>query len=319
MGQVQTFPTPIEGESCAVFLDGTVYFSAEDQPLFAFKASESPQAPKITTILDKISSVGLAIYHSSSQEFLFVAHEESLSVYDDKLNKRASVKLAGASDLSVQGGLSILQSSFMDHPAGAFALAFEGEDDAGVAVGSLKDILSTANIRFNTEFDPSKITCRRCIQPISRRCSNNGYLRGNTCQCLVGFGGHDCSNITCQNSCSGHGSCTRPNICRCARGWAGPDCSFKALQAKYETDANGGDGDDPTIWFHPTRPDQSRIVTTTKSEEGAGFAVFDLRGKFLQRIAGEEPNNVDIISNFTVGTGTVDLTFAACRGDNTLW
>lgn len=317
--QVQTFPIPIEGESCTVFLDGTVYFSAEDQPLFAFKASESTQAPEVTTISEEISSFGLATYHSDSQDFLIVADKDSLNVYDDKLNRKGSVKLIGVSDLSIEGGLSVFQSASKNFSAGVFAFTFEGGDDAGVAIGSLKDVLSATNIRANTRFDPSKKTCKKCMQPISKKCSNNGYRTGNSCQCLVGFSGRDCSRITCQNSCSGHGTCTGPNICDCARGWAGPDCSFKAVQAKYETDANGGDGDDPAIWIHPTHPDRSRIVTTTKSEEGAGFAVFDLTGKFLQHVPGEEPNNVDIISNFTAGTGTVDLTFAACRGDNTLW
>ena len=240
-------------------------------------------------------------------------------MYDSKLNKKGGFALAGISDLSIEGGLSILQSASKTFPSGAFAFAFEGEEGTGIAVGSLKDILATTGIRADLKYDPSNKTCRRCEQPISKQCSNNGYRQNNACQCLAGFSGRDCSKNTCQNSCSGHGLCIGPNTCKCASGWGGPDCSFTIVQAKYETDANGGDGDDPAVWIHPTHPDQSRIVTTTKSEEGAGFTIFDLKGGLLQHVSGEEPNNVDIIYNFTLGTGTTDLTFAACRGDNTLW
>ncbi|KAH8150331.1 uncharacterized protein LAJ45_05542 [Morchella importuna] len=88
---------------------------------------------------------------------------------------------------------------------------------------------------------------------------------------------------------------------------------------KYETDPNGSDGDDPAIWIAPgNSTENSRIITTTKSELGAGFGVFDLTGKKLQTMAAEEPNNVDVIYDFPVGNRTADLVFAACRGDNTL-
>ncbi|KAF1968764.1 thermostable phytase [Bimuria novae-zelandiae CBS 107.79] len=316
--EVQTFTIPIEGESCATFLDGSVFFSAEDQPLYAFAASESTQAPRIKTVSENIPALGLAVYHGSAGDFLMVAEGATLKVYDHALNQKGAVELFSISNLSIEGGLSILQSSSRKYPYGVFSFAFEDEEDTGIAVGSLENVLAVSRIRPNTKFDPSKKACRKCTQPISKQCSNNGYLQRNSCQCLAGFDGEDCSKVTCQNSCSGHGSCVGPYTCKCAQGWAGPDCSFVAVKAKFETDANGGDGDDPAIWVHPTRPDQSRIVTTTKSEEGAGFAVFDLKGSLLQQVSGEEPNNVDIIFNFTLGAGTTDLTFAACRGDNTL-
>jgi 3-phytase len=89
---------------------------------------------------------------------------------------------------------------------------------------------------------------------------------------------------------------------------------------KYETEENGKDGDDPAVWISPSNPELSRVITTTKSEAGAGFAVFDLTGKKLQHYPGGEPNNVDVIYGFKLGNNrTVDLTFAACREDNTLW
>jgi 3-phytase len=54
-------------------------------------------------------------------------------------------------------------------------------------------------------------------------------------------------------------------------------------------------------------------------EGGEGFGAFDLQGKLLQHLSAEEPNNVDIIYNFTLGTRRTGLAFAACRGDNTMW
>ncbi|KAJ4346916.1 uncharacterized protein N0V89_010849 [Didymosphaeria variabile] len=298
--EVQTFSIPIEGETCTVFQDGTVFFSAEDQALYSFAASESTQAPEIKTVAEDVPVLGLAAYHTGTKDFLFVVDSDALHVYDRRLDLKGSVQLIGISDLSVEGGLSILQSASGPNPSGTLALAFEGEDDTGVAIGSLQAVLAASNIRPYTIFNPSKTTCRKCTQPISDLCSDNGYRQRNSCDCLAGFSGRHCSKVTCQNGCSGH------------------DCSFVTVKAKYETEANGGDGDDPAIWIHSTRPDQSRIVTTTKSEEGAGFAIFDLQGKLLQQMPSEEPNNVDVIYNFTVGAEATDLTFAACRGDNTL-
>ena len=92
-----------------------------------------------------------------------------------------------------------------------------------------------------------------------------------------------------------------------------------ATPAKYETDANGADGDDPAIWVNAADPAESRIITTTKSEEGAGLGVFDLRGKLKGRMDAGEPNNVDVIYGFDLGGRKVDLAVAACRRDNTLW
>jgi 3-phytase len=44
-----------------------------------------------------------------------------------------------------------------------------------------------------------------------------------------------------------------------------------------------------------------------------------LKGKLLQQLSAEKPNNVDVIYNITVGNRKTDLAYAACRGDNTLW
>lgn len=227
--------------------------------------------------------------------------------------------MTGIPDLSIESGLSIYQGSLPGLPTGAIAFAFEGEEDTGVAVGSLDGVLALLEVKVNTKFDPS-IPCKKCKSSISEQCSYSGFSSGKqSCQCFAGLSGQKCEKEVCKNDCSGHGKCAGPNTCKCQDGWEGPDCSFVAVKAKYETDANGGDGDDPAIWIHPTDASQSKIVTTTKSQAGAGFTVFDLKGQLLQHTPAAEPNNVDVIHNFTVGGKSTDLTFAACRGDNTLW
>ncbi|CAI6334343.1 unnamed protein product [Periconia digitata] len=317
--EIQTFPIPIEGEACTVLSNGLVYFSAEDQPLYSFQATESTVTPEITTVSEEIEVIGLATYYRISGDYLFVAHDEVIDVYDEKLGLVGSISLTGIPDLSIQGGLSIYQASTSTFPSGAIAFAFEDEETAGIAVGPLESALAAVGIEVNTDFNPRDRPCNDCEGTITKQCSENGFDAGySSCQCFVGFSGSDCSETICKNSCSSHGKCAGPNVCQCDAGWEGPDCSFVAVQAKYETAANGGDGDDPAIWIHPTDASQSKIVTTTKSEAGAGFTVFDLKGELLQHTPAEQPNNVDVIYNFTLGDKQTDLTFAACRGDNTL-
>ncbi|EUC44820.1 hypothetical protein COCMIDRAFT_97291 [Bipolaris oryzae ATCC 44560] len=315
---IQTFPVDIEGESCSVLSNGQVFFSAEDRPLYSFQASETTEAPAIQTVTSNVKVAGLATYHGISEDYLFIAHDTTLDVYDATVKLIGSIALSGISKLSIEGGLSILQSAVAGYPSGAIAFAFEGEEDTGVAVGSLSGALASLGIQPNTKYSPASKLCRDCESAISEDCSYNGFRNDAVCSCFPGFTGLDCSETVCQNDCSGQGDCVGPNVCSCKDSWAGPDCSFLAVKAKYETEANGGDGDDPAIWIHATRPDQSKVITTTKSEEGEGFGVFDLQGKLLQHLTASEPNNVDIIYNFTVGNRTVDLAYAACRGDNTL-
>ena len=276
--------------------------------------------PEVHIISKNIKVEGLGAYSSNASNYLLVAHDSVVDVFDAEFNSSGSIDFEGISDLSVGGDISVLQSASAIYPSGAIAFAFEGEDDTGIAIGSLDNALDLLGIQTNTGYDPHTKLCGYCASPVSDTCSNNGFIQNNSiCACFAGFAGADCSNWTCQNGCSGHGSCNGPNMCKCQAGWAGPDCSYVAVNAKYETEANGGDGDDPAIWIHPTQPGQSRIITTTKSQGGEGFGVFDLEGKLLQHLTAQEPNNVDIVYGLPRGNSTVDLAYAACRGDNTLW
>lgn len=91
------------------------------------------------------------------------------------------------------------------------------------------------------------------------------------------------------------------------------------MEPTYETESRLGDGDDPAIWISPESPDKSRIIATMKSGKDAGLGVFDLAGNLVQTFTAGEPNNVDMIYGFKAGDRKVDLAFAACRADDTLW
>ncbi len=75
------------------------------------------------------------------------------------------------------------------------------------------------------------------------------------------------------------------------------------------------DADDPAIWIHPTRPEQSLIIGTNKeSKPRGGLGVFDLQGRLLQWIGGlDRPNNVDVAYGFRWGTRRVDIAVATER------
>lgn len=318
---MQTFPIPIEGETATVLSNGQVYFSGGDgDTLYSFQATESTTPPVVSIASEDMEIEGLGTYRANSSDYLLVAHGDMIDVHDVSLNLKGSIGLEGVRDLSIGGDISVLQASFASYPSGALAFAFEGEDDTGVVIGSLEGALSSIGIQANDRYDPHTKPCGYCTSPISDACSFSGFTQPNsTCTCFAGFAGTDCSDVTCKNDCSGNGSCDGPNVCKCKSGWAGPECSFVAVKPKYETEANGGDGDDPAIWIHPTLPEQSKIITTTKSQGGEGFGVFDLEGELLQHSPALGPNNVDVIYGLPIGNGTVDLAYAACRGDNTLW
>ncbi|KFA76090.1 hypothetical protein S40288_00273 [Stachybotrys chartarum IBT 40288] len=320
--EVQSFDLSFEASGCAVSTGlGQLLLSIDDiTPVYSFPLSESTDAPHPTMLFETEDAVtSLGVYVSTSQDYILVAHEDALAVYSQDLELLGTAAFSGVEDLELQG-LSVLQSATSSYPVGAIAFAGEGEDFVGFATASLDTALAGLGITENIEYDPRRLrTCPR-QSPICDACSGNGYCLGEErgCQCFAGFAGDDCAEITCTDDCSENGQCVGPDICACEPGWGGLHCSFVLVEPLYETEANGGDGDDPAIWISPVSPEQSRIITTTKSTEGAGLGVFDLKGRLIQHLQSGEPNNVDLIYGFEVGGRTVDLAFAACRADDTL-
>ncbi|KAK1963102.1 phytase [Colletotrichum sublineola] len=323
--EVQSIPIPTEFSGCAVVESQSKMIATadDDKDLYVFDLEESTVAPEITKLGEAPDDVsGIAVYASNTigLDYLFVAHEDSISVYKYPFDLIGNIKLIGLEDIEVEG-LSLYQGSTSKYPSGALGFALEADPDyEGFGLVSLDGALDELGVSVNTAYDPRNQTgCRTC-SPICDACSGNGYcqVNGTGCDCFAGFTGDKCDVFQCTDNCSGRGECVGPDQCKCEDGWGGLHCSFLLVEPSYETDQNGGDGDDPAIWISPVSAEKSRIITTTKSTVGAGLGVFDLTGKLLQTIPAAEPNNVDIIYNFQVGGRKVDLAFAACRGDDTL-
>ncbi|KAI1491432.1 phytase [Biscogniauxia mediterranea] len=325
--EIQTFAAPVEASSCAVSASaGAVYFSGDDDAnVYAIRTADSTAVPN-ATVLGKADGevTGLATYHAANgSDYLFVAQDDIVAVYDTSFKLLGSMTLTGDEDIEAKG-ISVYQGKTETYPAGALAYAVESDAGKGFAVSSLEDAFKALGLQPNTAYDPRQ-TPANPYTPVCPECSFSGFCgaggRGAgapSCSCFAGFEGGSCASFTCRNDCSSHGTCVGANQCACDDGWGGLYCAFKVVEPVFETDANGGDGDDPAVWISPSDRTLSRIITTTKSEEGAGFAVFDLTGKKLQTIDAAEPNNVDVIYNFQAGNRTIDLIYAACRDDNTL-
>jgi len=301
-----------------------MFLSADDdKDVYGFDLAESTAPPavgKIGEAEDDVTGVAVYVSGTADLDYLLVATEDTVAVYSPPFNHLGNLKLVGHEDIEIQG-LSVYQGSTSNYPAGVIAYAIEAEDVTGFGVSSLDGAIKALGLKANTKYDPSVTGDKK--PPICSSCSGNGFCtkgsRGAECSCFAGWQGRTCNTHTCEDNCSGNGKCIGPNQCQCNKGWGGLHCSFVVVQPVAETDANGGDGDDPAIWISPTDKSQSRIITTTKSEQGAGLGVFDLSGKLLQPIPAGEPNNVDIIYNFQAGPRKIDLAYAACREDNTLW
>ncbi|KAI1424758.1 hypothetical protein F5Y12DRAFT_796769 [Xylaria sp. FL1777] len=324
--EIQTFETPVEASSCAISLSTqAVFFSGDDSPnIYTFDASESTQIPDITIIRAAENDVtGLAVYVSQNSDYLFVAQKDIITFYDESFNNLGSITLTGDDDVKIKG-LNVYQSNTRLYPAGIVTYAIESDSGAGFGISSLEGIFDGFNLELNTAYNPHERS-RNPEQLVCSECNFNGFCEPSAlsssspiCSCFAGFSGDNCESYYCRRNCSSYGVCIGANQCICDEGWGGLYCAFKIVEPAAETDANGGDGDDSAIWISPINKTMSRIITTVKSEVGAGLGVFDLKGKNIQIITAAEPNNVDVIYNFPAGDRFIDLAYAACRGDNTL-
>ncbi|KAH7105516.1 hypothetical protein BKA62DRAFT_766877 [Auriculariales sp. MPI-PUGE-AT-0066] len=323
--QIQTIAVPIEAEGCAVSSTlQSILYGGDDGNVYTFPAHESIANPKSRVILSgKAQIAGLALYFGVEEEYLFVLYEESITVFNGIFQPVRNIKLDGVEDYALND-IAIYQrvigTTFAE---GALAFAIESDDVTGFALAPLESVVNGLSV--NLAFSPRDVTKTNGSLPTCEELSNchgSGYCvttqDAPACDCFAGFKGGMCGALSCANNCNQHGTCAGPNICECEEGWSGPTCAFKVAYPKFETEENGKDGDDPAIWISPVSRNLSRIITTIKSKEGAGFAVFDLEGKRLQQFAAGEPNNVDILYGFPLGDHITDLVYAACREDNTL-
>ncbi|CAM1511964.1 Fc.00g094770.m01.CDS01 [Cosmosporella sp. VM-42] len=323
--EIQSFALPFEASGCAVSRSGSqMYLSADDdKDVYGFQLEETTSSPKISKSGEADGDVtGLAVYVSQKKhgDYLFVAQKDVLAVYDTSFKLMGILKLTGMEDIEVQG-LNIYQASTSKYPSGVLTYALESEEANGFGITSLEGAMDKIGASENTDYNPRQDKNTSKEKPICKDCSKNGYcLKGSSqkCDCFPGFTGKSCDKHTCKKDCSSHGECVGPNTCKCDEGWGGLYCSFLLIEPSFETDANGGDGDDPAIWISPVSRNLSRIITTTKSKKGAGLGVYDLAGKLVQAFPAGEPNNVDIIYGFQAGERKVDLAYAACRADDTL-
>jgi 3-phytase len=77
---------------------------------------------------------------------------------------------------------------------------------------------------------------------------------------------------------------------------------------------NDDAADDPAIWIHPTAPELSLILGTDKK---GGLQIYNLDGSEREVVAREShPNNVDVLYDFGLHGGTVDLAVMTTRGEH---
>lgn len=76
------------------------------------------------------------------------------------------------------------------------------------------------------------------------------------------------------------------------------------------------DTDDPSIWIHPTNPNESLIIGTDKDTDG-GLYVFNLQGKIIKKSETiRRPNNVDIAYGLVINGIATDVAVTTERETN---
>lgn len=84
--------------------------------------------------------------------------------------------------------------------------------------------------------------------------------------------------------------------------------------ASVETDA-----DDPAIWIHPTKPEESLVFGTDKVSESGALWAFGLDGKVRSVVHGlDRPNNVDVAYGLAAKGGAFDVAVVTERNKRRL-
>lgn len=79
--------------------------------------------------------------------------------------------------------------------------------------------------------------------------------------------------------------------------------------------SRGDAADDPALWVHPDRPQDSRVVGTNKK---LGLEVYALDGRLVQSLPTGRMNNVDVRQGVQWGNTSGDIAAASNRSDNTI-
>ena len=92
-------------------------------------------------------------------------------------------------------------------------------------------------VTYKSYLNSSQINCDGVSQ-----CSGHGIcIFPDTCRCLAGWIGADCSVISCKDlfDCFGQGTCVGPNQCQCFSGWSGSTCSKASCVAQNDCSNHG--------------------------------------------------------------------------------
>ncbi|KNE63579.1 hypothetical protein AMAG_08686 [Allomyces macrogynus ATCC 38327] len=170
-------------------------------------------------------------------------------------------------------------------------------------------------------------------------CNGHGFCSGTAaaaqCVCHEGFIGASCDTRNPCPCATDRGTCTdpvRPAVCTCKFGYMGATCSVPTVTPaltlrasnRFENKGSAEDNDDPEVYVHPSNPDDSVVLGTTKSKSDGGLHVWAMDGTELWYAPVPKKsglNSVDVLVNVTVRDAagnamgeTVDVAVAGVRG-----
>lgn len=91
--------------------------------------------------------------------------------------------------------------------------------------------------------------------------------------------------------------------------------NIQAIAETTPVKTQGDAADDPAIWVHPSKPENSLILGTNKKR---GLYVYNLTGQEQQELLVERVNNVDVRQGFTYKGASADIAAASQRDRNSI-